>query len=155
MTSNLAARSFMSMGATTTLATTAATALCGAVELGNAAAPVNAISHIAWGEEAVRRDGVSAKYTALGAALNTAAMFSWAAFHQLVFRPDRRPPEIAGAVARGVVTAATAYVVDYHVVPKRLTPGFESRLSGRSLFVIYAALAASLAIGELLAKRTD
>jgi hypothetical protein len=43
-----------------------------------------------------------------------------------------------------------AYVVDYHVVPKRLTPGIESRLSCRSLLLVYVVLALSLGLGGLL-----
>jgi hypothetical protein len=147
-----AAAMFRTLASATTAGTTATVALCGAAELGNAAAPINAISHIVWGEDASRRDAVSVKYTVLGAALNAAAMCCWAAFHQIVFRSHRRRAGIAGAMARGAATAAAAYVVDYHVVPKRLTPGFEDRLSGRSLLLIYAALAAGLAIGERLAS---
>jgi hypothetical protein len=55
--------------------------------------------------------------------------------------------DLRSAIGAGVAVAAAAYVVDYYVVPKRLTPGFEKRLSGRSLFWIYSALAAGLAAG--------
>jgi hypothetical protein len=145
---NNAARSILCMTANTTAATTAAAAMAGALELGRPAAPVNAVSHIVWGDDAAHQDEVSAKYTGLGAALNTAAVASWSALHYFVFRPDRRTPGFGPALARGAATAAFAYVVDYHVVPKRLTPGFEERLSNRSLFAIYAALAVSLAMCE-------
>lgn len=145
---NGATRSILGLTASTSAATTAAAAICGALELGCAAAPVNAVSHIVWGDDAARQDEVSAKYTGLGAALNTGAVAMWSVFHHLVFRPDRREPGLAPALARGAATAAVAYVVDYHLVPKRLTPGFEDRLSNRSLFAIYAVLAVSLAVGE-------
>ena len=49
----------------------------------------------------------------------------------------------------GVATSALAYVIDYHVVPDRFTPGFEKRLPERSLGLIYAALALGLAASEL------
>ena len=140
--------SLLASAAGATVTTTAATAICGAVELGNAAAPINAISHIAWGDEAAEQDDLSTKYTVVGGVLNAAAMASWAAVHHFVFRPERREPGVVPALARGAATAAIAYVVDYYVVPKRLTPGFEKRLSGRSLFWIYVALAAGLAVGE-------
>ena len=42
-----------------------------------------------------------------------------------------------------------AYFTDYHVVPDRLTPGFEKRLSPKSLRVVYSALALSLPIASL------
>ena len=133
--------------------TTVAATFCGVLENRNAAAPVNAVSHIAFGDKAARQDAVSMQYTGVGAALNSAAMVSWAGFHHLVFRPHQRRASFADAFVRGAVTAAIAYVVDYHVVPKRLTPGFEKRLSNRSLFVIYAALAAGLALGDQLSQR--
>ena len=145
---NSAIRSILGMTACAGVATTTAVATCGALELGCPAAPVNAISHVIWGDDALRRDSMSARYTALGAAVNAAAVGSWSALHHFIFRPDRRPPGLAPALARGAATAALAYVVDYHVVPKRLTPGFEERLSNRSLFAIYASLAVSLALSE-------
>lgn len=39
---------------------------------------------------------------------------------------------MAGFEIQRIVSAAatTAYMVDYHLVPKRLTPGFELHLSG-------------------------
>jgi hypothetical protein len=54
----------------------------------------------------------------------------------------------------GTIIAAIAYIVDYHVVPRRLTPGFEMRLSNRSLLAIYGTLALSLGLGSLM-KRKD
>ena len=136
-----------------TVATTVATVACGAIENRNPAAPVNAISHIAWGDKAARREAVSGKYTGVGAALNATAMMSWAGFHHWLFKPHNRNSGLVGGLLRGAVTSGIAYVVDYHVVPRRLTPGFEKRLSNRSLLTIYAALAAGLAVGERLAQR--
>lgn len=141
-------RTIMRAAAVTTVATTAATAICGAIENGNAAAPVNAVSHIAWGDQAERQDGMSVKYTAVGALLNAGAMLSWAAVHHWLFDTQGRRRSPAQSLVRGTATAGIAYIVDYHVVPRRLTPGFETRLSNRSLFAIYAVLAASLALSE-------
>jgi hypothetical protein len=49
--------------------------------------------------------------------------------------------------------AAAAYVTDYHVVPKRLTPGWELRISPRSLLATYAVLALALPLRGLLGGR--
>jgi hypothetical protein len=128
-------------------ALTTATILCLGQERDSSMwAPLNAVSHIPFGDEAAAHTELSAKYTGTGAALNTAAVFSWAAMHAGVMRalPRQDLPSASGA---SVAVAAVAYVVDYHVVPRRLTPGFEKRLSGRSLFWIYSALAAGLAAG--------
>jgi hypothetical protein len=46
--------------------------------------------------------------------------------------------------------AAIAAAVDYGMVPKRLTPGWEDVLSKRSIAVTYVALAAGLALGALV-----
>ena len=134
-----------------TAATTAAVAACGAIDDGNAVAPVNAVSHIAWGDEAAEQDDASLKYTATGATLNAAAIASWAAIYELGFGRAARRGNIKTAIAGGIATAALAYVTDYYIVPKRLTPGFEKRLSSPSMFAVYAALAASLPMASLAA----
>jgi hypothetical protein len=153
MKDNQPFRSILSLTAGTTAATTAAIAASGAIELRNAAAPLNAVSHILWGDGAARQNDTSARYTALGTAINAAAMASWCVLHHVVFRPDRRRAGLAQSLARGAATAAAAYVVDYYVVPRRLTPGFEKRLSGRSIFAVYAALALGLVVGEQMTRR--
>jgi hypothetical protein len=109
-------------------------------------APLNAVSHITFGDEAAWHTELSAKYTGTGTALNTAAIFSWAAAHAGVMRLLPRQ-DLPAAIGAAVAVSAGAYLVDYYVVPRRLTPGFEKRLSGRSLFWIYSALAAGLAAG--------
>lgn len=128
-------------------ALTTATILClGAERDATMWAPLNAVSHIAFGDEAAGHTELSAKYTGTGTALNTAAIFSWAAVHAGVMKLLPRQ-DLAAAAGAGAAVAALAYVTDYHVVPRRLTPGFEKRLSGRSIFWIYSALAAGLAAG--------
>jgi hypothetical protein len=47
------------------------------------------------------------------------------------------------------VVSAAAYVTDYHVVPKRLTPGFELRVPRLALAGVYAALALGLSLRDL------
>lgn len=141
-------KAIMRTASTAAVATTAATVVCGAIENRSPAGALNAISHIFWGETAAHQDDLSGKYTANGVLLNSAAMIPWAALHHLLFKPQTRESHPATALARGAVTAGIAYVVDYHVVPKRLTPGFEKRLSNLSLFGIYAALALALASGD-------
>lgn len=138
-------KSIMRTATTAAVTTTATTALCSAIETGTPTAALNAISHIFWGDTAADQDGVSAKYTGNGVLLNSAAMLPWVALHHMLFKPQARP---AVAVARGAVTAGIAYVVDYHVVPERLTPGFEKRLSNLSLLAIYGSLAYALATSE-------
>ncbi|MBL9161748.1 MAG: hypothetical protein JNL18_03295 [Planctomycetaceae bacterium] len=136
-----------------TAATTAAVAACGSLDEGNGIAPVNAVSHILWGDDAAEQDDASLKYTAPGFALNAAAIASWAGVYELGFGQRARRGDVKAAIIGGVATAALAYITDYYVVPRRLTPGFEKRLSPPSMFAVYAALAASLPVASLLAAR--
>ncbi len=136
-------------GGLATAATTAVAAACGSCENGSPWAPINAVSHIPFGDEAAEHDEPSVRYTATGALLNAAAVSSWAALHELAVGDRAHRGDVAAAVVGGVATAALAYVVDYHVVPRRLTPGVELRLSNRSLGLMYGALALSLAVGSL------
>lgn len=136
-----------------TAATSAAVAACGSREDGNPVAPINAVSHIAWGDEAAEHEEASLKYTLTGATLNAAAITSWAAVYELGFGRKAREGSVKAAVLGGIATAALAYVTDYYIVPKRLTPGFEKRLSAPSMFGVYAALAASLPLASLAVGR--
>lgn len=137
-------------GAAATVATTLAVSICGAIEEGNAVAPINAVSHIAWADKAARQTDVSWQYTAVGLALNAAAVTSWAGVYELCCGRTADRKDLAGALLGGALVSAAAYLTDYHVVPSRLTPGFEKRLSNQSLFGVYTALALSLAAGSLL-----
>jgi hypothetical protein len=73
-------------------------------------------------------------------------------FEALCERADRRSgaTNIGNAAA---TTALLAYIVGYHVVPKRGTLGFESHLSKGSLALTYVALGAGFALAALLRQR--
>lgn len=137
-------------GAIATATTTAAASLCGQLEEGESIAPLNAISHILWGDEAASHEAASVKYTMPGVVLNAGAVTGWAGVHELLFGGRRRPESLAGALAGGAAVSALAYVTDYYIVPNRLTPGFEKRLSNQSLAGIYTTLAVSLGAASWL-----
>ena len=136
-------------GAVAAATTTAAATICGQIEDGQPAGPINSVSHILWGDRAARQTSFSLKHTLNGAILNTAAVTSWAFIQETVFGRKQRRPTVGEAVVQGAATSAVAYLTDYYVVPKRLTPGFEKRLSNKSLAAIYGVLALSLAAGAL------
>lgn len=149
-----AARQATVSGAIAAVATSAVVAAAGARESGSALAPINATSHIAWGEAAGRVESFDARHTLLGAALNLGACIFWATFYERWFGSASRHGGRAGtAVLGGAAVAAAAYVTDYHLVPERLTPGWELRLSGRGIAAAYLALALSLPLGVLLQRR--
>ena len=138
-------------GTLATLTTTAAVMALGRQRDESAWAPLNAVSHILWGDEAAAHTEPSLAYTASGAALNAGAMLSWGVVYAALVRTaPRRSP--AAALGMGLATAALAYVTDYYIVPRRLTPGFEKRLSGGELAIIYGALAVGLAAGSVLSE---
>lgn len=133
--------------------TTLTAAVCGRIENNNPLSPLNAISHIAWGDEAFRSNELSLKHTAVGTALNAAAVTSGAAVYELLYGRVVDEGNVPQAIGGGIAVSALAWFVDFYVVPHRLTPGFEHRLSNRSLFAIYSVLAASLAVGRLARSR--
>ena len=144
----------LATGKLTTLASAAAIAACGQAELKNPIAPLNAVSHIVFGEEAAQQDELSLKYTATGLLLHDAACTSWAVLHEQLVGRAVEKGNVPMAFAGGALVSAIAYFTDYYLVPKRMTPGVEKRLSGRSLLFIYTVLAGGLAVGSLLnAKR--
>jgi hypothetical protein len=132
------------LAASTTLATVA---LCGHIEDGDAVSPINAISHIVWGDEAYTQRDLSLKYTATGALINDVSVWSWALLHEWLFGKAQDEGNIKKSLFGGVLISLLAYVVDYHFVPKRLKPGFERHLQPKSLLVIYAVLALTLGLG--------
>jgi hypothetical protein len=77
----------------------------------------------------------------------------WASFYEKFFGRAADRGDVGTALLGGGLVAAAAYVTDYHVVPKRLTPGWEARISQPSLFAAYAVLALSLPLRGLLRRR--
>lgn len=115
---------------------------------GSLASAPNATSHVLWGESAGRCHEVDLRHTAAGVAIHHASTVFWATgFEWLLAR--RRPPHPLTAAA---AVTTVAYLVDYHLMPKRLTPGFEIHLPARSMGGIYAALGAGLALAALMRR---
>ena len=113
-------------------------------------APVNAISHMLYGQRAYAIDEPKPKYLLPGVALNFGAMLGWSVVAEIALRQLKLPlPQMAVnfLICSGVTVIA--YIVDYYVVPKRFTPGFEHVFSSRSMLVLYALMAASLFAGSM------
>ncbi|HEU4855573.1 MAG TPA: hypothetical protein VFS89_09900 [Nitrosospira sp.] len=146
------------------LATAAVASLAGKRETGSYAAPLNATSHIIWGDRAAKQDQASVKYTLTGFLLNHGSAIFWASFYEKLAagrdngRREGRVaspgaadrPHVMHPLCRAAAVATAAYVIDYHAIPKRFTPGFEKRLSGKSMAVIFFTLAAGLAARDLV-----
>lgn len=162
-------RRAMKSGTVSGLATAAVASLAGKCEGHPYAVPLNATSHIIWGEKAAKQDSASLKYTLTGFLLNHASAIFWALFYEKLLgeRNERRKDlwraspasgelmPLVKPVLGGAAVAGAAYIIDYHLIPKRFTPGFEKRLSGKSLAAIFATLAGSLAASTLLDTAFD
>ncbi len=141
-------------GAMAGVTSTLALGLAARLEGKGAFQPVNSTSHWLNGEQAAGVTRVDARHTAVGLATHQAATLFWAALFEwwIARRRPVGPLPMAGyALAVSVVAAA----VDYGATPKRFTPGWEFVLSKRSMAFAYAAMAAGLAAGALLAQPDD
>ena len=124
----------------------------GRAETGSAAAPLNAPSQWLHGREALHEDGMTWRHTALGALVHGASSMLWAGLYELLReRRERRGSSTgaAAALADAAAVTAVAAVVDFKLVPDRLSPGFQHRLSQPAVLLAYATFAAGL----LLANR--
>jgi hypothetical protein len=136
-------------GAVASLVSTLVVSSLGRRRSGAASAATNATSQWVWGDDARRRYAPSLRYTALGYAIHHASSTFWACLFEHATRREQRPSRIVTAAA---ATAAVAYVVDYHCVPRRLTPGFDSHLPAGAMFATYAAFGAGLAAAAITAR---
>jgi len=113
-------------------------------------APLNATSHVIWGDRAFHVDRPTVRHTLPGLALHVGSSMFWGAVQQGLFGTRRG---LAPNARNAALTTALAALVDLKLVPDRLTPGFERRLSMKSLMWVYGALAVGLAIGGEIAAR--
>ncbi|QKT03842.1 hypothetical protein HUS23_08420 [Ectothiorhodospiraceae bacterium 2226] len=135
-----------------TVTTLLTVALRGRHDSGSALAPINATSHVLWGPRAAASGRVTVNHTLPGLLINAGATGFWALVMERLFgaRLDARGK--AAAPVAAAATAALAYLTDYHLVPRRLTPGWEHRISHRSLALAFGALALGLGAGAALAR---
>jgi hypothetical protein len=140
-----AARRALASGSMASVLSTVSLAMCGQLENGAAAGPINGPSQWLWGRWAARVRKPSMRHTVTGYAIHHVCACAWALLHERLVGRD------AGAgsherLAKAAATAALACVVDYRVAPKRFQPGFETQLTKPSLLAVYAAFAVGLAI---------
>lgn len=121
----------------------------------SAVAPLNATSHIVWGDEALQADRPTARHTLTGALLHAGSAVFWGVLFEKLLGRERRQGTVEAVVKSAVKATTAAAVVDLCLVPRRLTPGFERRLSARSLWLVYGGLALGMAAGALLLRRGE
>jgi hypothetical protein len=92
------------------------------------------------GDEAAASRAFDAKHTVLGFATHEGASIFWAAIFQALRKLGPNRPAAVDAIA----VSALAAFVDYLVVPKRLTPGWEKVVTPRSIGLAYGVMAVAL-----------
>ena len=134
-------RNALASGLTATATSTATLAVVALAEGKGPAQPLNATSHLIYGDTAAAYRDADIDHTIVGLGTHAAATLFWAAAFEtsLVIHPARDAAALAGRAASIGLLAA---LVDYTITPKRLTPGWELVLSKRSMAVVYAAMSA-------------
>lgn len=115
---------------------------------------LNGPSHWFFGEPAVHAQRFSVRHTVVGALTHQASSFLWSAvFAAARLRQAGAAHGHARIAAEAALVTAVAATVDLIVVPPRLTPGFERRLSARALTAVYASFALGLMVAALRERR--
>lgn len=114
--------------------------------------PINATSHWLQGEDAGKVKDIDPAHTTVGLATHQGACVFWASLFETIrsMDPYARPATIARDAA---AVSAIAALVDYGVMPRRLTPGWEVPLPFRSVAGGFAGLALGLAVGGFVTRR--
>jgi hypothetical protein len=148
---SLLARALVS-GTVSSLATALVASLMARRSGRSAAEPVNAVGSHLTGAHALWRRDFSLKATLPGVAINLGGCLFWAGVMERWVQ--RRPLRgTADALGRGGITAALAYSVDYLVLPRRLRPGYERKLSRAQLLAVYSVLSITFPARAWLSSR--
>ena len=146
MTSKHLFRQALVSGAVASVLSTAVLTLCGQIENRRPAGPINGPSQWVYGRRAARVRQPSLRHTLTGFLVHHAMATGWAFLHERAFGEHKAQQPFSKRLARAAVTASAANIVDFQLTPKRLRPGFETQLSRKSLFAVYATFAIGLAL---------
>lgn len=115
--------------------------------------PTNATSHWLHGDKAAYEQEADASHTLVGYGTHHASAMFWAL--PLEIWLAQKPTRYTGEVfLRAALVAGAAGLVDYGLMPKRLTPGWEEILPPRSIATALGVLALGLGAGALLARKS-
>lgn len=113
-------------------------------ETGKPFAALNGSSQLVHGDKALRAREPSLRFTVPALLIHHASAHWWAAAQE---HPAliRRVPAPAVRASGLMVCAA---ILDYGLLPRRLSPGYEGQLSARGIGLVFGAIAAGLALGS-------
>lgn len=113
--------------------------------------PLNATSHWLHGAAAGRVRRLDGAHTGVGVATHLLSALFWAVPYAVWLRRARRRG--TGEVVGGALgTAAVALAVDYLVMPRRLTPGWELVVGRSGVAAAFLGLGLGLAGGALVSR---
>lgn len=135
-------------GSIASVLSTVAVALAGRCRGLPLASTTNASSHWIWGDRAFNALDPDLRHTATGYVIHHLSSLLWAGVHAA----SRQLAPRASPGSRALGVAAIAAVVDYGVVPRRLTPGFEAHLRPPAIALAYLAFASGLVAGTALRR---
>ncbi len=113
--------------------------------------PINATSHWLHGKRAGRVRKADISHTLVGYLTHHASAIFWAVLFEGLL--GRRRASLLSIAGKAAATSAIAGAVDYGLMPKRLTPGWENAVSNRSVRTAFVVMALGLAAGALLSRR--
>lgn len=120
----------------------------------SAVAPINATSHVIHSARAGDVDRIDTIHTGTGSFINLGASIFWALpFTWWLSR--RRDPPVSEVALGAAATATVAGLVDYGLVPRRLSPGWEHALPPRAVAATFGSLAVGLALGAMFSRDLD
>jgi hypothetical protein len=147
------ARDALVSGSAASLTSAAALMACSAKDEGSVFGALNGPSQWLWGEEEAYTREATLRHTATGYVIHHATSVFWGVLHESVFGGSRRRKSPLQHCAEAALSASTAYVVDYHLTPRRFRPGFEKHVDGKGMVAVYAAFAAGLALTAIIRNR--
>lgn len=116
--------------------------------------PFNATTHAIHGPEAADVQALDLLHTGLGGTIHVLACFFWSGIAVLMIRMIGLTR--AGAVwLAGLATALLAGVVDYGLLPARLSPGWELILPWWAVGLGFVAMGVGIALGLNVAAMID
>jgi hypothetical protein len=113
--------------------------------------PLNAVAHVLVGSRAYYVSGVHPLVTSAGTLVHVASLVAWGMLFSLVLGRAR------GARAWGIAFAfaAVVAVIDFVVLPERLSPGFETVLTRGEVGVVYGVMAVAMAVAASRLRTED
>lgn len=138
-------------GSVASVVSSAALAVLSRMQTGHAFAAVNATSHWLWNDASFRQNGPTIRYTLTGYAIHHLASVLWGVVAEQLFADSACRPATR-VIRNAALTSVAASVGDYLVVPKRLRPGVEKRLSAGAVALFYLSFAAGLAAGMICVR---